>query len=183
MNDMNGTEVTPPNSKGGLVFAIIGVVFLCTFYLSFLAFPFCLTAWILGAKAVNRARRMGVGAGGAAITAKVMGTIGTIFAIVSLVIVGLLLAVAAPNFASYSTRSKKVSCATNQKMIQSAAAMAIMSGKTVDRVEGLVGEDNYLKEVPKCPAGGTYILLGPSGEDDEPQVACTRHGSLTGALR
>ena len=132
---------------------------------------------------MRRARRMGVGAGGAAITAKVMGTIGTLFAIVSLVIFGLLAAVAMPTFASYRTRSQKVSCETNQRVIQHAAAASIISGNKVDRVEDLVGEGNYLKAVPKCPAGGTYILLGPSGEDDEPQVACTRHGSLTGALR
>ena len=95
MTDMKENPVAPPNAKGGLLIAILGIVLLGTFYLSFLALPLCLTAWILGAKAVNRARRMGVGAGGAAIAAKVMGALGTVFAGVSLVLAGVFLAVAA----------------------------------------------------------------------------------------
>ena len=95
MTDMKENPVAPPNAKGGRLIAILGIVLLGTFYLSLLALPLCLTAWILGAKAVNRARRMGVGAGGAAIAAKVMGALGTVFAGVSLVLAGVFLAVAA----------------------------------------------------------------------------------------
>lgn len=176
MNDMNETQVTPPNSRAGLVFAIIGVVFLCTVYFSALAFPFSLTAWILGAKTVNRARRMGVGAGGAAITAKVMGIIGTIFALVALVIFGLLAAVAMPNFVTYRDTAQRTTCVSNQMMIKAACEMASMAGKEVERVDDLVGYDNYLKTFPKCPAGGVYILE-PGSDDESMRVSCTRHGS------
>ena len=78
MNDMNDNPDAHPKSTGGLVCGIIGCILGATGYLSIFGFPFCLIAWILGAKAVNRARAMGVGAGGSAITAKVMGILGTI---------------------------------------------------------------------------------------------------------
>ena len=88
MTDMNNTPCEHPKSPGGLVCGIIGCILGATGYLTITGFPFCLIAWILGARAVKRARAMGVGAAGSAITAKVMGIVGTLITgIVTLVVV------------------------------------------------------------------------------------------------
>ena len=176
MNDMNDNLDAHPKSTGGLVCGIIGCILGATGYLSIFGFPFCLIAWILGAKAVNRARAMGVGAGGSAITAKVMGILGTIATGIATLIVIILAAVALPNYCRYRGTSEKLSCESNLRVLEMTGYKAKLAGMEFDSAEDLVGEDNYLKELPKCPAGGEYRLTIDE-TTDKVTCICTKHGS------
>ena len=176
MNDMNDNPDAHPKSTGGLVCGIIGCIFGATGYFSIFGFPFCLIAWILGAKAVNRARAMGVGAAGSAITAKVMGILGTIATGIATLIVIILAAVALPNYCRYRGLSENLRCESNLRVLETAGYDAKLHGEKFDSPEDLVGEDNFLKELPKCPAGGEYRLT----IDETTGIVtciCTKHGS------
>ena len=177
MNDMNDNPDAHPKSTGGLVCGIIGCILGGTFYLSLFGFPFCLIAWILGAKAVKRARALGVGAGGSAITAKVMGIIGTLITGIAVLIVVIMLAVAAPNFVRYRDASNQAACRINMSQIKMAYETATVSGLEVKGLDDLVGADNNLLKAPKCPSGGTYTLrVDP--DDETATCVCSKHGSF-----
>jgi prepilin-type N-terminal cleavage/methylation domain-containing protein len=89
-------------------------------------------------------------------------------------IIGLLAAIAVPNFVRAREASQKNSCAANLKQIECAiSTWGIESGqKTGDpilRVQ-LFGLNNYIRVEPKCPADDqTYDLFNVG---DSPQVAC-----------
>lgn len=75
-------------------------------------------------------------------------------------IIGILLAIAIPNFVRARESSRQKACVSNLKQIQSAKeqwAMDNRKGQT-DTVapSALIGSDEYIKEEPKCPAGGDY---------------------------
>ncbi len=174
MNAMNNTLEPHPKSTGGLICGIIGCILGATGYLSIFGFPFCLIAWILGAKAVNRARAMGVGAAGSAITAKVMGILGTIATgIAVLIMVAVMVVVGAT--AGTNGGWSALHCKGNRIMVESAYATAAMSGEKAGSLEDLVEHGN-LPSIPKCPAGGTYILA-PNEDGATASCICTKHGA------
>lgn len=75
-------------------------------------------------------------------------------------IMGLLLAVALPNFMRYRVNAQKQICIENLAQIDSAKQIyGLESGKTdgdpVDDAD-LFGFANYMKRKPDCPAGGKY---------------------------
>lgn len=177
MNDMEDIRETPPASAGGRLCAIFGAVFVSTFYLSFIALPLGLAAWICGAKAVSRARRMGLRAAGSAITAKAMGAMVFVASVANLFFLFFILAaIALPNFCKYRTEAQRMSCLANMKMIQSAYEMALMGGGEVRGVGDLCGADKIIKAEPVCPAGGVYFL--EDGADGK-EPACSVHGPLS----
>ena len=75
-------------------------------------------------------------------------------------IIGLLAAIAIPNFVKARTSSQKNACIANLKQIDGAINTWALekqkvNGNAVDTTE-LYGPANYIKAQPNCPAGGTY---------------------------
>jgi prepilin-type N-terminal cleavage/methylation domain-containing protein len=75
-------------------------------------------------------------------------------------IIGILLAIAIPNFVRARESSRQKACISNLKQIQSAKeqwAMDNRKGQTDSvAIAALVGATLYMKDTPKCPAGGAY---------------------------
>ena len=90
-------------------------------------------------------------------------------------IIGLLAAIAVPNFIKARENSQKNACVANLKQIDGAAQtwaleQKIATGVAIDPV-GLFGAANYIRIEPKCPADGKSYTLAKVG--DSPQVTCT----------
>jgi len=79
---------------------------------------------------------------------------------VVIAILGLLLALAIPNFLKTRTHARKQVCIENLSQIESAKQIwgvenSKKEGDTVTESD-LVGATSYIKSRPVCPAGGTY---------------------------
>ena len=77
-------------------------------------------------------------------------------------IIGLLAAIAIPNFVKARTNSQKNSCIANLKQIEGAKATWAMENKKVDTdtpVEAdIFGAAAYIRVKPECPAGGADYM-------------------------
>ena len=77
-------------------------------------------------------------------------------------IIGLLSAIAIPNFIKQRTYSQTRACIKNLSVIESAKQQwGVEKGKTDGDVPAdteLIGPDLYIKTMPLCPAGGSYTL-------------------------
>ena len=73
-------------------------------------------------------------------------------------IIAILAAVAIPNFIKYRQNSQAAACVSNLKQIEAAVEQSKMAGNTPSGISELVGANKYIKNEPKCPAGGTYAL-------------------------
>lgn len=77
-------------------------------------------------------------------------------------IIGLLAAIAIPNFVKARQASQKAACVSNLKAIDGAkATWALEQRKTnsdVPQDSDLFGSSAYIRDKPNCPANGTYSL-------------------------
>ena len=77
-------------------------------------------------------------------------------------LIGMLAAIAIPNFLKSRTFSQRNACIANMKQIQGAKATWAMdnkkSGPDVPADADLFGADKYVAKKPECPAGGNYTL-------------------------
>ena len=77
-------------------------------------------------------------------------------------IIGLLAAIAIPNFVKARTASQKNACIANLKQIDGAkASLALEQKKNNSDTPGdtdLFGATNYIRDTPACPGGGAYAL-------------------------
>jgi prepilin-type N-terminal cleavage/methylation domain-containing protein len=77
-------------------------------------------------------------------------------------IIGLLAAIAIPNFVKARTASQKNACIANLKQIQGAKATWALEQKKVDTDTpgdgDLFGAALYIRTKPACPGGGVYTL-------------------------
>ena len=91
-------------------------------------------------------------------------------------IIGLLAAIAIPNFVKARTISQRNACIANMKQISGAkATWALEFKKNNGDTPGdgdLFGTDKYIAKKPACPAGGTYLV---NAVDTNP--ACDKTGS------
>jgi prepilin-type N-terminal cleavage/methylation domain-containing protein len=79
-------------------------------------------------------------------------------------IIGILLAIAIPNFVAARETSRAKACVANLKQIDSATQQWCMDNKKSATNYGsgpviatdLVGTDSYIRAVPVCPSGGSY---------------------------
>ena len=91
-------------------------------------------------------------------------------------IIGLLAAIAIPNFVKARTASQKSACVANQKQIEGATATWALENKNgngstpVDA--DLFGATLYIRVKPACPANGTYTL---NNVDTKATCAITDH--------
>src|SRR5438093_147372 len=89
-------------------------------------------------------------------------------------IIGLLAAIAIPNFIKARAISQKNACIANLKQIDGAAntwalEMQKVNGNSIDS-NALYGNANYIKVAPACPAGGVYAYFNVG---DPIQVNCS----------
>ena len=77
-------------------------------------------------------------------------------------IIGLLAAIAIPNFVKARTASQRNACIANMKQIDGVKATWGLENKkaTSDTpaAADLYGATLYIRDEPKCPAGGTYTI-------------------------
>lgn len=77
-------------------------------------------------------------------------------------IIGILLAIAVPNFIRARESSRAKSCVSNLKQIEAAKeqwAMDTKAGPTATPdASDLYGTDKYIKTEPQCPSDGNYTI-------------------------
>ncbi len=74
-------------------------------------------------------------------------------------IIGLLAAVAIPNFMQARTRAQTNACIANLKQIDGAKTLYALDNNVSSIAEDMtLLVTAYIKKTPKCPAGGTYTL-------------------------
>ena len=77
-------------------------------------------------------------------------------------IIGLLAAIAIPNFVKARTSSQRSACIANMKQIFGAKATWALENKKnntdVPPDADLFGADKYIAKKPECPAGGNYTV-------------------------
>jgi len=87
-------------------------------------------------------------------------------------IIGLLAAIAIPNFVKARTISQKNACIANLKQIDGAKATWALENKKVSSdtpvTTDLFGATAYVRDQPACPGGGSYTL-----EDVATKPACS----------
>jgi prepilin-type N-terminal cleavage/methylation domain-containing protein len=79
-------------------------------------------------------------------------------------IIGLLAAIAIPNFLKARTTTQKNACIDNLRAIQGACEQAKMEGLTPASAN-LFGGTCYIKKAPTCPTGKDSYAI-PTGDDD-----------------
>ena len=89
-------------------------------------------------------------------------------------IIGLLAAIAVPNFVKARKSTQAKACVDNMRQIQGAIEQSMMEGETPSAVSDLCGADKYIKTEPFCPAQNQNdnpqsYNIDPEGE---PQVSC-----------
>lgn len=89
-----------------------------------------------------------------------------------ILIIGLLLAIAVPQFISARENAQQKSCWSNQQKLEAAKHMWIMdtgqASSSGPSMADLVPA--YLKTVPECPTHGVYVL-----GDGTSSVSCPNH--------
>ena len=77
-------------------------------------------------------------------------------------IIGILLAIAVPNFIKARETSRSKSCVANLKQIEAAKEQWCMDNKqaasATPAATDLYGTTNYVKNTPSCPSSGTYTI-------------------------
>ena len=98
-------------------------------------------------------------------------------------IIGVLLAIAVPNFMRSRTQTKRTICINNLKQLDGAIDIWAIDTDVAEGITPGAAEATeiytYIKDgEPSCPSGGSYIF-GPIGT--HPQVSCsiTDHGLPT----
>ena len=81
-------------------------------------------------------------------------------------IIGILLAIAVPNFLKARETSRTKTCVANLRQVESAKeqwAMETGQGATATPTQAeLTGANGYIKNWPNCPSGGTYTISNMS---------------------
>lgn len=90
-------------------------------------------------------------------------------------IIGLLAAIAIPNFIKAREASQKNACIANLKQIDGAKNTWALENKKVNSdvpaTTDLYGAALYIRDTPTCPANGTYAILAVSAKP-----TCTTSG-------
>jgi len=86
-------------------------------------------------------------------------------------IIGILIAVAVPGFVRAREASRQTTCQNNLAKIDQAMQQYVIEEREDGDLEfpldleDLVGEDQYIRNTPICPAGGTYTLGIPNSSE------------------
>ena len=97
-------------------------------------------------------------------------------------IIGILLAIAVPNFIRARESSRAKSCVSNLKQIDSAKEQWAMDNKKTSAdtpaTTDLYGTTKYVKSTPACPASGTYTI---NAVGTAPACSVAANGTATDA--
>lgn len=174
MNPPSISSASRPQSSGlalaSMILGICGIV-LCLGPLA------GIPAVICGHSAQAQIKRSG-----GTLTGAGMATAGLITGYISILMIfvlGLMAAIAIPNFVKARKTAQYQACQVNLKMIQDAKeAWALENRKTENAIASeadLVGESKGMPERPACPGGGSYDL---NAVNQSP--ACSLHGPIAG---
>ena len=91
-------------------------------------------------------------------------------------IIGILSAIAIPNFVRNRNEAQRKTCIANMKLIETSAE----NWRTENHMEmigddwktKLLGSDNYIKKEPVCPSGGIYSVT-IDGTSEAVEVTCS----------
>ncbi|MHB1460479.1 MAG: competence type IV pilus major pilin ComGC [Armatimonadota bacterium] len=88
-------------------------------------------------------------------------------------IIGVLLAIAVPNFMNARKTAQTKACVANLKAIQTAKEQILMAGGTAIAATDIFGADKLIKVKPVCPApgGGDYVIGDKDTDPSCPNVA------------
>jgi prepilin-type N-terminal cleavage/methylation domain-containing protein len=90
-------------------------------------------------------------------------------------IIGLLAAIAIPNFIKARESAQANSCIANMKQIEGAKATWALEQKKTSNdtpTDGdIYGDSNYIRVAPECPAGGNYTHTAVNTKTACPNVA------------
>lgn len=169
---MNPAAPLPAQRSGlavaSLVLGLVGIV-LCLGPLA------GIPAVICGHMAHSQIRKSGgtIGGDGMATAGLVTGYI----SIVLVFVIGLLAAIAIPNFVKARNQAMINACRDNQRSIEAAKSVWVLDQAKKKDVapsdDDLFGPGKYMNERPVCPAGGSYQL-----NDGATPPACSVHGPL-----
>ena len=102
--------------------------------------------------------------------------------LIIVVVVGLLAAMAIPAFQKVREASQLKVCLNNERMLSAAFDQAVLeNGKPPTSVAELVGPGKYIKQMPVCLNGGTYVI--PRGATSGEEIFCTVHGTMENIQR
>lgn len=91
-------------------------------------------------------------------------------------IIGILSAIAIPNFVKNRNQSQQKACIANMRLIATSAENWRTENKMAligdDWKTKLIGTSNYIKTEPACPSGGVYTVEISEGSE-EVLVACS----------
>ncbi len=74
-------------------------------------------------------------------------------------IIGILLAVAIPNFVKARNSGRSKSCISNLRQIDAGKEQYMLDNKTTTAPSGMTDiVPTYVKNTPTCPSGGTYSI-------------------------
>ena len=97
-------------------------------------------------------------------------------------IIGLLAAIAIPQFMKYLNDSRKNACISNLKQIDTAvhAYCGANNTETIPAMSSLIvsgdAANSYLKVTPTCPSGGTYSM--PASLTENPTCSKSANGHV-----
>ena len=98
-------------------------------------------------------------------------------------IIGILAAIAIPNFLRSRKVSHKNSCIANMKQLEGAREQALMAGKTNPDLAALCGASAYVRVTPSCPATKVaYSVPGVAGTFECPNPAIAGDTEFTHSL-
>lgn len=82
-------------------------------------------------------------------------------------IIGILSALAVPNFVKNRNDANRAACIRNMQQLGTAMENFRTANDMFlpDSFENIVGPDNYLQRMPRCPSGGTYSF-SPDDNDE-----------------
>ncbi len=91
-------------------------------------------------------------------------------------IIGILAAIAIPNFVRNRNEAQRKACVANMRLIATSAE----NWRTENKMEmigddwktKLLGSTNYIKKEPVCPSGGTYTVT-VDGTSEAVEVVCS----------
>lgn len=96
-------------------------------------------------------------------------------------IIGILAAIAVPNFKKAREQAREKSCYANMRVIQGAIEMYNMDNTpmitSVDLTK-LTGTGGYLKSDPKCPSNSANSYGQTSDLTDQGKITCPCHGTV-----
>ena len=147
----------PKTNKLALTSLVLGILSLV---LCVVGIVFAIPGLICGFMGMSRVKKSGGTEKGHGLA--MAGTVMSGVALIMFPIIGLLTAIAVPNFVKARAAAQRNGCIANLRTIDGAKAnWALENRKTqseTPELDDLVGPNKYLKQELKCPAGGIYSL-------------------------